>query len=127
MSRAGWGLGMMMAVGLAASSALGAEQAEKVEKRKSQVQLTGTVNLNTATAAQLDLLPGVGVKAAKQIIEHRQKAPFAKVEEIVKVKGFGKKKFDRMKPYLAVSGETTLKAQKSAAPPVQARSAPAAK
>jgi competence protein ComEA len=123
-SRAGWGVGMgmvtAMVVALVPFGALAAG------KGKAQVELTGTANLNTATAAQLELLPGVGEKTAKQIIEHRQKTPFTKVEEIVKVKGFGKKKFDRMKPYLAVSGETTLKAQKKrASQEVQGRSAPA--
>jgi competence protein ComEA len=72
----------------------------------------GVVNLNTATAQQLDLLPGVGAKAAKRIIDHRTKTPFAKPEDLRQVKGFGKKKFDKLKPYLAVSGATTLKEKK---------------
>lgn len=71
--------------------------------------VSGVVNLNTASAAQLDLLPGVGEKAAKRIIEYRSKRPFKRVEEIVKVKGFGKKKFEKMKPFVTVSGPTTAK------------------
>ncbi|MBX5484962.1 MAG: helix-hairpin-helix domain-containing protein [Myxococcaceae bacterium] len=71
--------------------------------------VSGVVNLNTATAAQLELLPGVGEKAAKRIIEHRQKAPFKRIEEIVKVKGFGKKKFEKMRAFLTVTGPTTAK------------------
>lgn len=76
---------MMTVVALALALILAgpAEAAKKV--------VTGVVNLNTASAAQLDQLPGVGEKAAKKIIEHRQKTPFKRVEEIVKVKGFGKK------------------------------------
>ena len=45
---------------------------------------TSVVNLNTATQAQLESLPGVGAKAAERILEYRQKnGPFKKVEEIL--------------------------------------------
>lgn len=101
--------GKWMAVCAAALLAL-ASAAEA--KGKTRVQLSGVINLNTATSSQLDQLPGVGEKAAKKIIEHRQKTPFNRPEEIVKVKGFGKKKFEKLKPYLTVSGPTTLKAQR---------------
>jgi competence protein ComEA len=76
-------------------------------------KVSGVANLNNATPAQLVLLPGVGEKAAARIVEHRKKTPFTRVEELVKVKGFGKKKFDKLKPHLAVSGATTLKAEKA--------------
>jgi competence protein ComEA len=81
-------------------------------KGKTKVELSGVINLNTATSSQLDQLPGVGEKAAKKIIDHRQKTAFQRPEEIVKVKGFGKKKFEKLKPYLTVSGPTTLKAKR---------------
>jgi competence protein ComEA len=74
------------------------------------VQLTGTLNLNEANPSQLDLLPGIGPSAAQRIIAYRQRQPFRRIEELVKVKGFGKRKFDKLRPYLAVSGQTTLKA-----------------
>lgn len=84
--------------------------------RKPAKQVSGMINLNQASAAQLDLLPGVGAKAAARIIEFRKKTPFARPEEIVQVKGFGKKKYDRLKTHLAVNGPTTLKVLESAAP-----------
>lgn len=92
-------------------------------KGKTKMQVSGVLNLNTATSSQLDQLPGVGEKAAKKIIEYRQKTPFNRPEEIVKVKGFGKKKFEKLKPHLTVSGPTTLKATRVPAdgPPQQAR------
>jgi competence protein ComEA len=77
--------------------------------RRSLVKVSGAINLATATAAQLDQLPGVGEKAARAIVDYRGKTPFTRVEELVKVKGFGKKRFDRLKPYLTLSGITTLK------------------
>ena len=94
-------------------------------RAKSTLTATGVVNLNQATAAQLDQLPGVGEKAAKRIIEYRQKTPFAKAEELMKVKGFGKKKFEKLKPHLATAGPTTLKVSRGGAPAsAQGRTAP---
>lgn len=98
---------------------LGGGEALAGGKRSAKKQLSGVVNLNTATAQQLDLLPGVGEKAAKRIIEYRARTPFSRPEELVKVKGFGKRSFDKLKPYLAVAGPTTLQVVKPGAlPPV---------
>lgn len=96
-------------------------------KGKPKMAVSGIVNLNTATAAQLDLLPGVGAKVAKRIIEQRTKAPFTHVEDLAKVKGFGKKKVERLKMYLSLTGPTTLSAKKIAGEAAQGRSAPPAK
>lgn len=62
------------------------------------------VNLNTAGAAELESLPGIGPSKSQAIIEYRSKRPFAKVEDIMRVKGIGKKSFLKLKPYLTVSG-----------------------
>jgi competence protein ComEA len=80
-----------------------------------RTQYTGVVNLNEATEAELDQLPGVGMPAAQRILSHREKRPFQRVEELVKVKGFGKKKFEKLKPFLTLKGPTTLKAEKPSA------------
>lgn len=62
------------------------------------------VNLNTADAAQLEALPGIGPRTAQRIIEYRQKnGPFRKIEELMNVQGIGEKSFLRLKPYLTVS------------------------
>ena len=62
------------------------------------------VNLNTATAAQIATLPGIGPKAAERIIEHRQKnGGFKKIEELMNVKGIGEKSFLKLKPLITVT------------------------
>jgi competence protein ComEA len=67
------------------------------------------VNINTATAKELSLLPGVGPSKAQAIIKYRGKHKFKKVEEILRVKGIGRKSFRAMRPYLAIDGPTTAK------------------
>ena len=68
----------------------------------------GACNINSADVAQLSLLPGVGPVRAKAIIAHRQKTPFKTAEELVKVKGIGRKTFARLRPYVTVAGPTTI-------------------
>jgi len=61
------------------------------------------ININTATQAQFESLPGVGAKAAQRILEYRkQNGPFKKVEDLMNVKGFGEKTFLKLKPLLTV-------------------------
>ncbi len=95
-----------LAVGLTLLSAAAAEAAPRKASHK---VITGVINLNQATLQQLDQLPGVGQKAAERIIAYRQKTPFSRPEDLVKVKGFGKKKLDKLKAHLTVAGPTTLK------------------
>jgi competence protein ComEA len=68
-----------------------------------------TVNLNQATSAELARLPRVGPKLADRIVAHRtEHGPFRRIEDLMEVKGVGEKLFTGLKPYLAVSGSTTL-------------------
>jgi competence protein ComEA len=70
---------------------------------------SGVVNLNTADASQLAFLPYVGAKAAERIIEYRKAhGSFAKTTDLMEVKGFGEKSFERVRAYLTVEGKTTL-------------------
>ena len=65
---------------------------------------TGKVNINTATAAQLTELPGVGEKLAARIVEFRQKqGPFKSTQELMNVKGIGEKNLQKLQQYLTVS------------------------
>lgn len=68
-----------------------------------------TVNINQAASAELARLPRVGPKLADRIVAHRaQHGPFRRIEDLMEVKGVGEKFFTPLKPYLTVSGPTTL-------------------
>ncbi|MDY3296927.1 helix-hairpin-helix domain-containing protein [Selenomonas sp.] len=61
------------------------------------------VNINTADEAELDKLPGVGPSTAQKIIEYREtEGQFASPEDIMKVKGIGKAKYEKMKDRITV-------------------------
>lgn len=61
------------------------------------------VNINEADIKQLCNLPGIGPKLAGNIIEYRiQNGPFKAKEDLMKAKGIGKKKFDRIKEFLTL-------------------------
>ena len=67
---------------------------------------TAIVNINTASAVDLEGLPGVGAKTAARIIEYRQKnGPFKKIEELMNVRGVGEKNFLKLKPQITVAAK----------------------
>jgi comEA protein len=60
-----------------------------------------SININTATKEQLILLPGIGDSTADKILMYRKEhGAFKNIEDIMKIKGIGKKKFEKMKPFL---------------------------
>jgi comEA protein len=62
------------------------------------------VNLNTATAAELEALPGIGASTAARIVEYRQKnGNFKKIEDLMNVRGIGEKSFLKLKPLITVT------------------------
>jgi competence protein ComEA len=97
---------LLAALALCGSSPLLAQTAVKQGKAPKQVvsaASTEIINLNTATAAQIATLPGVGPKTADLIVQYRQKnGPYKKVEEIMNVRGVGEKSFLKLKSRLTV-------------------------
>jgi competence protein ComEA len=89
---------------LGAAAALFAEDAEKAAPARK-------VNINTASATELAYLPRLGAKVAERIVAHRKEKPFTRPEDLMEVKGIGEKLFLTLKPYVAVSGPTTLDAK----------------
>ena len=71
--------------------------------------LDGKVNLNQASASQLELLPGIGPATAQKILDYRAKKTFESSIQIMRIKGVGRATYNKLKPYLTVSGPSTLK------------------
>lgn len=98
-----------------------------------------TVDLNTATQAQLETLDGVGPKKAEAIIEYRKKnGGFKSVNDLDKVPGFGAKTVDKLKKDITVGNtkaaaagkpdkmvKATAPAAKSASPATKPAAMPA--
>jgi competence protein ComEA len=62
------------------------------------------VDLNRASVTDLEALPGIGPKLAQRVVDHRvSRGPFQKVEDLQQVKGIGRKKFDRLRPFVLVT------------------------
>lgn len=65
--------------------------------QKPITQKAGKINLNTASKTELMRIPGIGEKTALKIIEYRTATKFTGPEDIMKIKGIGIKKFEKMK------------------------------
>src|SRR5262249_31399618 len=60
--------------------------------------VAGPVDLNTATAAQLDTLPGIGPATAAAIVHDREEnGPFASVDDLARVRGIGPAKLAQLR------------------------------
>ena len=89
----------------------GADTPEHPAKKSAHKELSGKLNLNTATEDQLMLLPTVGPAKAERIVAYRKKTGgFKRTVDLRHVKGFGYKTFKKLEPYLDIKGDTTHKA-----------------
>ncbi|MBA3502754.1 MAG: helix-hairpin-helix domain-containing protein [Myxococcota bacterium] len=80
-----------------------------IRPRPSKKDVTGRLNLNTATEEQLMLLPTVGPSKAERVVTWRKKnGGFKRTADLRRVKGFGYKTFKRLEPFLDIKGDTTL-------------------
>lgn len=63
--------------------------------------LTQKININKASIKQLKKLPGIGPTLAKRIVEFRsKKSPFSSYKELLKIKGIGKRKLEKLLPHI---------------------------
>lgn len=75
----------------------GAEQSPKTGP------VTEKININTASAGELDKLPGVGPAIAEKIVQYREAhGSFGKAEDLKKVPGIGESKYNKMKDQIRI-------------------------
>lgn len=84
-----------------------ASQARAVSERRAlKTRLVrARIDPNTASLEELDVLPGIGPELAGRIIEYRAGEQFFQAEDLLKVKGIGPKKLEKIKRYLKMGKE----------------------
>ena len=101
----GW-RGMVGVIALAGGMMLGLiSEAQAVGK-----SVDGVVNLNTAPVELLGVLPGIGPSKARGIVAYRERRSFRTVDELVRVKGIGRRMVRELRSHLAVTGPSTARA-----------------
>ena len=69
-----------------------------------EVATVQSVNINTATLAELEALPGIGAVSAQRIIDYRnERGPFSAVDQLVEVKGIGEKSLEKIRPLVSTN------------------------
>lgn len=86
------------------------------------------INLNSASAAELQQVPGIGPSTADKILEMRKSyGAFKSVDDLLAIKGIGPKRLEKMRKYLTVgkSSQTKKPATGAQSVPAQPKSPPA--
>ena len=95
---------LVLVLGLVATAVSAQEAARPAKASTASASAGAPVNLNTATVAQLEALPGIGKSTAERILEYRQKnGSFKKIEDLMNVRGIGEKSFLKMKGLITVT------------------------
>jgi competence protein ComEA len=71
-------------------------------------QVKEPIDVNRASAAELQRLPGIGPKTSQGIIDERNKKPFKSVDDLRRVRGIGPKTLEKLKPYVTVVSKKTV-------------------
>ena len=83
-------------------------QDHAAHKKHGKPPVEGVLNVNRASTAELQLLPGIGRGRAEAIVERRSKHPFASLDEVAHIRGL-KAIVRRLHAHLVVQGDTTLR------------------
>jgi competence protein ComEA len=102
----------------AAKSKTASSKTTKPKADDAKESTTGKVNLNTADAAALEALPGIGAATAKAIIAAR---PIKSIDELDKIRGLGKNRIEALRNLVTVADEPAPTAAKTAPAPASAK------
>ncbi|HJO24300.1 MAG: helix-hairpin-helix domain-containing protein [Myxococcota bacterium] len=84
--------------------------AVSVQAAETGPSLLGVVNVNTASAEELQLLPGIGEVRAREVVALRQRrGAFKSVDELKEVTGIGDAGLKRLRPFVRLQGKTTAR------------------
>jgi competence protein ComEA len=83
---------------------------KSVRGSKKEDGLTEPIDVNTASASELQKLPGIGPKLSQRIVDTREKNLFKTVDELRRVPGIGPKTLAKIRPYI-VANQTAVAAQ----------------
>jgi competence protein ComEA len=72
---------------------------------KKAVAITAPIDVNRATAEQLQMLPGIGPKMAQRVLDERARRPFGSVEELRRVSGIGPKTLEKLRPFVTAGAD----------------------
>lgn len=95
----------LMALILSSMTLVATAAEEEQPSQPAQMQeVSAKVDINTATAEQLEALPGIGPSIAGSIVKHREmQGPFKSIEDLKSVKGIGEKKFAAIQDKITVT------------------------
>ena len=101
----------VVALGLAVAFA-GAASIGRVRPVRAEPGAVGVgavrLDLNGASADELELLPGIGPSLARRIVEDRaRRGSFATVDDLGRIKGIGPRTLERLRPFLRVEGDAS--------------------
>ena len=85
------------------SSSTATKQTSINEREANDQQSTQRININTATANELETLPGIGKGLAERIIDHRERfGPFRRTEHLIVVRGISDRRFRALRDLITV-------------------------
>ena len=101
MRRVLWSMVMVLALCAGQWGAAEVQEAARPEAPRAESEL---IDLNAATAMELETLPGVGPRTAERILEYRREhGGFERIEDLMDVRGIGERTFLRLKPLVTVA------------------------
>lgn len=96
-------LRLFLAVGLSAVLLFSSLAPVLAQNQTSNKATQNKININTASASELQNLPRIGPRVAQRIVDYRtQNGPFKKIEDLMKVQGIGEKVFEQIKDRISV-------------------------